>query len=94
MPKTATSNVTSLATGHSLREARRKMGVSQNELATRLQVSPPYLSGIENGRSNTTVGQLSAIADALGVVLEIGFSVPEHLPEPAIPSPPPQLVRR
>lgn len=94
MPKTATSNITSLATGRSLRDARRKIGVSQNELATRLGVSPPYISGIENGRSNTTVGQLSAIADALGVVLEIGFSVPPRVPEPVIPAPPAQLVSR
>jgi transcriptional regulator with XRE-family HTH domain len=69
-------------------------GISQQELADRLGVSSPYLSTIENGRSNTTVGQLSAIADALGVILAVEFVVPEAAPEPEIPAAPSPSVLR
>lgn len=94
MPRTATSDATSLSVGRALRRARLEVGISQQELASRLGVSPPYLSTLENGRSNTTIGQLSAIADALGVVLEIGFVAPGITPEPIIPTAPsPSAVR-
>jgi transcriptional regulator with XRE-family HTH domain len=84
----------SLAVGRELRRARLRVGLSQQELASRLGVSPPYLSTIENGRSNTTVGQLSAIADALGVILEIKFVAPRIVGEPEIPEAPLPAVLR
>jgi transcriptional regulator with XRE-family HTH domain len=92
MPRTTTSDVTSLSVGRALRRARLDCGISQQELANRLGVSPPYLSTVENGRSNTTIGQLTTIADALGVILEIEFVVPESTTEPDIPTAPSPAV--
>ncbi len=68
--------------------------MTQIELAARLDVSAPYVSGVENGRANATVGQLSSIADALGVILAIEFRVPEPIVEPVIPEPPVPLPVR
>ena len=76
MPRTATSDITSIAVGAALRQARLEIGITQQELASRLNVSAPYLSSIENGRMNVTIGQLSAIANALGAILDITFRVP------------------
>jgi transcriptional regulator with XRE-family HTH domain len=92
MPRTTTSDVTSVAVGRALRHARQEVGVTQHALATRLNVSAPYVSSIENGRTNVTVGQLSSIADALGVILNIEFRISERTLEPMIPEPPVQVL--
>jgi hypothetical protein len=53
-----------------------------------MDASAPYISGLENGRGNPTVGQLSAVADALRVELHVEFHVPTPKPPPTIPTPP------
>ena len=88
LPRTATSDITSIAVGGALRSARLEIGITQQELASRLNVSAPYLSSIENGRMNMTIGQLSAIANALGAILDVTFRVPAPMIEPEIPQPP------
>lgn len=64
------------------------MGLTQAEVADRLNATPPYVSGLETGRANLTVGQLAAIADALEVELSVAFKIPDRRPEPEIPIPP------
>jgi transcriptional regulator with XRE-family HTH domain len=88
MPRTTTSGVASLVAGRAVRVAREETGVSQAALAERLGVSAPYVSGIERGRMNPTVGRLSSIADALGVEFDVVFRIPEPVVEPDIPTPP------
>lgn len=79
--------------GAAIRKARCEVGLTQADLAGRLGTSPPYVSSIETGRANLTVGQLAAVADALRVELHVGFHVPEAFTEPQIPEPTPAGVR-
>jgi transcriptional regulator with XRE-family HTH domain len=88
MPRTASSAAASLVVGRAIREARDEVGVSQGELAARMRTSVQYISGLENGRGNPTVGQLSAVADALRVELHIEYRIPVIGPTPVIPEPP------
>jgi transcriptional regulator with XRE-family HTH domain len=59
--------------------------MTQRQLAARLGTSAPYISGLENGRSNMTIGQLTALAEALEVELHVEFRLPAPLIEPEIP---------
>jgi transcriptional regulator with XRE-family HTH domain len=61
--------------GQSVRSARRELGMTQAELATRLGVGASYVANLEAGRTNPTVGQLAAVADALRVDLDVVFRV-------------------
>jgi transcriptional regulator with XRE-family HTH domain len=75
--------------GQFVRARREAAGLTQQQLADRCRVSYQYLSGIENGRENVTVGVLEAIAGALGITL------PALMFEAAYgegsPSPPPKV---
>ena len=87
MPRTTYSSVASKAAGRAIRNARRERGVTQVELATRMGASAPYVSGLEAGKGNLTIGQLWAVADALHVELHIELKVPPEQPPPTIPAP-------
>jgi transcriptional regulator with XRE-family HTH domain len=54
------------AVGARIRELRRSHGVSARDLATRTGITPSYLSRLETGRINPTVGTLIRLVDALG----------------------------
>jgi len=71
MPRTHASEVAAKVLGTEVRRARCAAGLNQVELAARLGVSRSYVSNLEAGRVNVTVGQLANIADALKVGLEI-----------------------
>ncbi|MGI8729286.1 MAG: helix-turn-helix domain-containing protein [Solirubrobacteraceae bacterium] len=86
MPRTATSEITSKVIGKTIRDARRRVGLTQVELAARLGTSAPYISGVENGRANLTIGQLAAVAGALRVELHVELRLPLPLIEPDIPT--------
>lgn len=88
MPRTSTSAIASAIAGRAIRDARRAVGMTQADLATRLGTSAPYVSLVETGRANPTIGQLSAVATALGVEMDLTFRVPGELVEPPIPEPP------
>jgi transcriptional regulator with XRE-family HTH domain len=85
MPKTTTSDIASIVVGSAIKRARREVGITQAELARRLGTSPPYVSMIESGASNLTVGQMSSVASALGVEMRVDFVVHEARQEPSIP---------
>jgi transcriptional regulator with XRE-family HTH domain len=57
-----------------LREARRRVGLSQAELAVRAGVSRALVSTIESGRHVPSVGAALRIAEALGTTVEALFS--------------------
>lgn len=88
MPRTASNGVASQVVGRAIRQVREQTGLTQAELAKRMHASAPYISGLENGRGNPTIGQLSAVADALRVELHVEFRVPTRRPTPTIPPPP------
>ncbi len=62
--------------GESLRSLRTRLGVRQAGLAGQMLVSQPYIAAVEGGRQNLTLSQIAAIASALGVGVEIIFTLP------------------
>jgi transcriptional regulator with XRE-family HTH domain len=56
--------------GLNLQRLRRAKGFSQEELADRADVHQTYLSGVEGGKRNPSVGVLERIVTALGVDIE------------------------
>jgi len=50
-----------------IRNARRKAGLTQRELAARLKKSESWIARVETGQRSLMVHELQDIADALGV---------------------------
>ena len=73
MPRTNASSVTSALVGEEIRRVRRELGWTQKQLAARLDAAPAYVSAIEAGKENLTLGSLARIADALGRGLDLTF---------------------
>ncbi len=48
-----------------VKDTRQALGLAQAELAERLGGSPSYVSAVESGRRNLTLGQLANIANAM-----------------------------
>ncbi len=55
--------------GNNIRTLRKQQHLSQIDLAVMVGIDRAYLSEIENGRTNTTINLLYAIADALNISL-------------------------
>jgi transcriptional regulator with XRE-family HTH domain len=62
--------------GINLQRLRRSRGFSQEELAHRSRVHQTYLSGVEGGKRNPSIGVLGRIATAVGVDIEEFFRRP------------------
>lgn len=68
--------------GENVRQARRRAGLSQVDLATDAQMAKSYLSEVERGRRNPTVEVVGRIALALGISASALMSgIPERLGE-------------
>lgn len=65
--------------GRSVRAARLRAGLTQEELARRAGMSQEALSLLERGVGNPTMKTLERIARALGCSLEISFGEPSAL---------------
>jgi transcriptional regulator with XRE-family HTH domain len=87
MPRTSYSAIHSKAVGSRLKSTRQMLGITQIELARRLKVQQPYIAAIEAGRVNLTIGQLGAVASALGVGFDVEFAIPtrEYRTLPQVP---------
>ena len=59
--------------GPRLKEIRLKTGLSLREVARQLQVSPSFVSQIENGKSQPSVATLYSLARLLAVPVDILF---------------------
>ena len=57
-----------------LREARRKKGITQKELAELSGITQPDISRFENGRGNPSVKTLSCLARGMGMFLNVSFT--------------------
>jgi transcriptional regulator with XRE-family HTH domain len=66
--------------GRAIRGARVEAGLTQAQLATRMGVNPSYVTNVEAGRVNVTVGQLANVAQALGTGLDVRFPELDHGP--------------
>jgi transcriptional regulator with XRE-family HTH domain len=60
-----------------LRRLRVARNISQEDLAVDAGIDCTYVSRLERGRENPTVGVLERIADALGIQIVEFFAVPE-----------------
>ncbi|MEV4171273.1 helix-turn-helix domain-containing protein [Nonomuraea sp. NPDC049709] len=81
-PQTS-DDATAVNLGLRLRRARKKSGLSLRELARRLNVSPSFLSQIENGKSQPSVATLYSMAQMLKVSVDHLFETDEDESEPA-----------
>lgn len=81
MPRTAASDMTARIVGQEVRRARKEAGLTQAEVAARLNTSPTYVTNVEAGRLNLTLGQLARITSAIGADLQV--SMPLITIEPA-----------
>jgi transcriptional regulator with XRE-family HTH domain len=69
--------------GSRLKEIRLKTGLSLREIARQLNVSPSFVSQIENGKSQPSVATLYALAKLLSVPVDILFqSTDDAIDEP------------
>ena len=66
-----------------LRRHRKGMGFSQEELAFRASLSMRYVSLLESGRHQPSLGTLKALADALGTSLTVMIGEAEENGDPA-----------
>jgi putative transcriptional regulator len=73
MPRTRRSALHAQLVGQRIRAAREEVGLTQLQLADRMEVSQPVIAALEGGRGNPTIGQLAAVADALRVGLDVDF---------------------
>jgi transcriptional regulator with XRE-family HTH domain len=53
--------------GSRIAEIRRAKGISQEALATKLDVTTQWFSRVENGHENLTIETLVRVANAIGV---------------------------
>ena len=60
-----------LALGKKVREARRKMGLTQQQLSELIHCSPEWISKIERGRASPSLSCISAIGHVLGTDLTL-----------------------
>jgi transcriptional regulator with XRE-family HTH domain len=80
MPRTAASGIHAKVVGREIRTARRALGLTQAEVAKRLGASASYLSAVEAGRRNLTLGQLANIANATRLGVNVSFIQPDGKP--------------
>ena len=64
--------------GKRIRELRVKQGTSLNELASRISVSPGFLSQIENGKSEPSLTTIKKISEGLNITISQLFSTIEQ----------------
>ena len=56
--------------GARIREARKRADLSQDELASKIDVNRSYLSLVENGKSSPTYDFMGKIANGLGITVQ------------------------
>jgi methanogenic corrinoid protein MtbC1/DNA-binding XRE family transcriptional regulator len=56
--------------GHSVHEYRKIRGMSQQELATSSDLDRAYISAVEHGKQNISIGAISKLAKALNLSIE------------------------
>ncbi len=61
--------------GRSVRALREQRGLTLEQLAPLAGITYQYLSGLENGRENFTIGVLQRLSDALGLPLKSLFAL-------------------
>ena len=74
--------------GNRIKKARKSKGISQVELAEKLDISVPHLSNIENGKINVGLDIFMDITDVLGIsadwLLNINSDSSSPIPDQAM----------
>ena len=70
MAASTTAGTTPVRLGAAIRATREEQGLSLRELARRVEVSPSFVSQIELGKANPSVGTLYALVSVLGTTLD------------------------
>ena len=65
----------SVAVGRMYKQARREMGLTQQEVADVSGVKRPNIARLESGKHSPTVDMLNRIADSMGMDMEILLSL-------------------
>lgn len=60
-----------MAVGQRIREHRRALKLTLARLAEKLEVSVAYVSRVERGHENLTVGTITKFAEALGAEVRV-----------------------
>lgn len=60
--------------GNRVRELRNKIGISQEELAGRVELDRTYITSVECGKRNISIVNIEKLAIALGVSLSEFFN--------------------
>jgi transcriptional regulator with XRE-family HTH domain len=84
VPRTRRSAIHAQIVGQRIRVARDEVGLTQRQLAERMEVSQPVIAALEAGRGNPTIGQLAAVADALQVAFDVEFSLLPATPRSSV----------
>jgi transcriptional regulator with XRE-family HTH domain len=74
--------------GQRLRDAREAKGIGVRELARRISVSPSFVSQVELGRANPSLGTLYSFVSELSLSLDDLMLDPEAAPAPTPPAAP------
>lgn len=53
--------------GENIRKYRKKLGLSQEDLADKARLHRTYIGGVERGERNITLDSMQQIANALGI---------------------------
>lgn len=78
--------------GAAIRDRRRKLGLNQQELATRVGVTRQWIIEIEQGKERAAIGLVLRTLNALGLELSALETAPE--PNPRIETDIDAVVRR
>jgi len=76
--------------GAAIRERRKRLGLDQAELASRVGVSRQWLIQVENGKAGATIGLLLRLMNALDMNLSLdthGRGDKPSAPGPSLPDP-------
>ncbi len=81
-----TSSQAAKKLGAAIKDCRKKLGLTQTQLADLAGVSLNYVSQLENGKPKTQLDKLLAVIDVLGLELALtpgnsGFRTSENLVE-------------
>lgn len=66
--------------GNQIKEYRLSLGLTQNQVATEMDVTPGYISNVENGRTAMSLRILIYYAKLMGITLDelVGKLEPEY----------------
>ena len=82
----AATGATPVQLGQAIRAVREERGLSLRELARRVNVSPSFVSQVELGKANPSVGTLYSLVSVLGTTLDdlMGDASDDPAPGPAV----------